>query len=268
MQFITLNNGVQMPIIGTGTNTYGKENNEFYGALKNEIPELVSALALGYRSIDAAIMYQNEQLVGHVLATSNVPREQLFITTKIPAGEDYTRSKEATRAAIDNSLQNFETNYLDLLLIHHPIENSEHLKNTWEVFEEYYEAGKLKAIGVSNFTKNLLDELGTYAKIKPAVNQIQINLKERNDELLAVLKEEGITPVAWGPMKVHDEQKEALQQIGAAYNKTAAQVLLKYQIDRGIVVIPKSHNPKNQAANFDLFDFELSAADKAKIDAL
>ncbi|WP_339216326.1 aldo/keto reductase [Solibacillus sp. FSL W8-0372] len=268
MEYITLNNGVKMPIVGTGTNTYGKENNEFKGALKNEIPELVSALELGYRSIDGAIMYNNEELVGRVLAESNVPREELFITTKVPANEEYISSKEATRAAIDSSLKNFQTDYLDLLLIHFPIEDKEQLKNTWKVFEEYYEAGKLKAIGVSNFGKSQLDELKEFAKVKPAVNQIQINLKEKNNELLALLEEEGITPVAWGPMKTEAHQNEVLDEIGKAYGKTGAQVLLKYQIARGVIVIPKSHNHENQAANLDLFDFELTAADVERIESL
>ncbi|WP_419887676.1 aldo/keto reductase [Neobacillus niacini] len=268
MEYITLNNGLKMPIVGTGTNTYGKENNEYNGVLTIEIPELVSALGLGYRSIDAAIMYRNEELVGRVLAESTVPREELFITTKVPASEEYISSKEATRAAIDNSLKNFQTDYLDLLLIHFPIEDKVQLKNTWEVFEEYYEAGKLKAIGVSNFGKNHLDELKEFAKVKPAVNQIQINLKEPNKDLLAVLKDEGITPVAWGPMKTEAHQIAVLDEIGKAYNKNGAQVLLKYQIQRGVIVIPKSHNRENQASNIDLFDFVLSAEDIEKIENL
>lgn len=268
MEYITLNNGIKMPIVGTGTNTYGKENNDYNGALTNEIPELVTALELGYRSIDAAISYRNEELVGGILAESTVPREELFITTKIPAREEYVSSKKSTRAAIDNSLKNFQTDYLDLLLIHAPIEDKEQLKNTWEVFEEYYEAGKLKAIGVSNFRKNHLDELKEFAKVKPAVNQIQINLKEKNEDLLALLQDEGITPVAWGPMKTEAPQQEVLDEIGKAYDKSGAQVLLKYQIERGVVVIPKSHNRVNQAANLDLFDFELTAADVEKIENL
>lgn len=268
MEYITLNNGIKMPIVGTGTNTYGKENKDYNGVLTNEIPELVTALELGYRSIDAAISYRNEELVGGILAESTVPREELFITTKIPAREEYVSSKESTRSAIDNSLKNFQTDYLDLLLIHAPIEDKEQLKNTWEVFEEYYEAGKLKAIGVSNFRKNHLDELKEVAKVKPAVNQIQINLKEKNEDLLALLQDEGITPVAWGPMKTEAHQQEVLDEIGKAYDKSGAQVLLKYQIQRGVVVIPKSHNRENQAANLDLFDFELTAADVEKIENL
>lgn len=268
MEYVNLNNGLKMPIVGTGTNTYGKENNEYNGALTNEVPELVSALELGYRSIDAAIMYRNEELVGRALAESTVPREELFITTKVPASEEYISSKEATRAAIDNSLKNFQTDYLDLLLIHFPIEDKVQLKNTWEVFEEYYEAGKLKAIGVSNFGKNHLDELKEFAKVKPAVNQIQVNLREPNKDLLAVLKDEGITPVAWGPMKAEVHQTEVLDEIGKAYKKSGAQVLLKYQIQRGVIVIPKSHNHENQAANLELFDFELTAEDVGKIENL
>ncbi|QHE62567.1 aldo/keto reductase [Rossellomorea vietnamensis] len=268
MEYITLNNGLKMPIVGTGTNTYGKENNDYNAALTNEIPELLSALELGYRSIDAAIMYRNEELVGRVLAESTVPREELFITTKVPANEEYISSKEATRSAIDNSLQNFQTDYLDLLLIHFPIEDKGQLQNTWEVFEEYYEAGKLKAIGVSNFKKEHLEELKEFAKVKPAVNQIQINLKEPNKDLLEVLKEEGITPVAWGPMKAEAHQQEALDEIGESYKKSGAQVLLKYQIQRGVIVIPKSHNRENQASNLDLFDFELSEEDMKRIENL
>lgn len=269
MEYVTLNNGVKMPIVGTGTNTYGKENHDYYGALTNETPELKAALELGYRSIDAAIIYRNEELVGRVVAESQIPREELFITTKLPTKTDeYIYSKEVTRQAIENSLKNFRTDYLDLFLIHFPIKNKELLKSTWEVFEEYYEAGKLRAIGVSNFEKEHLDELYQFAKIKPAVNQIQINLVERNNELVKLLQDEGITPVAWKPMTVETHQKKVLDEIGKSYNKTGAQVLLKYQIQRGVVVIPKSHNREHQKANLELFDFELSNADIEKIDSL
>lgn len=265
MEYVTLNNGIKMPILGTGTNTYGKEENDFNGDLKNEIPELLSALELGYRSVDSAILYRNEELVGRVLAESSVPREELFITTKLPNNEIFVSSKEMVRQMIENSLKNFRTDYIDLYLIHFPIDEKEHLKKVWTVFEEYYEAGKLRAIGVSNFEKEHLDELYEFAKVKPAVNQIQINLIEKNENLLSLLKDEGITPVAWKPMKMEAHQKEVLDEIGKSYNKTGAQVLLRYQIERGIVVIPKSHNPKHQKENIDIFDFELTQADIEKI---
>lgn len=265
MDYIQLNNGIRMPILGTGTNTYGKVNNEYTGELNGDFSALESAIQLGYRSIDAAISYRNERGIGETLANSDVPREEFFITSKIPRQEVYFSTKEAVRNTIDSSLANFETDYLDLYLIHHPIENKEYLKHTWEVLEEYYKEGTLKSIGVSNFDQKLLDEIDSYATVKPAVNQIQINLKEKNQKLVHLLKERDITPVAWGPMKATNEQKEVLTRIGDEYGKSWAQVLLRYQIQNGIVVIPKSHNPKNQAANLDVFDFKLKDEEMAVI---
>lgn len=258
MQYITLNSGEQMPILGTGTNTYGKENNDYQGEVNGDFSELKDAIELGYRSIDAAISYRNEAGVGKTVAESDVAREEFFITSKIPKGDEYVSSKAAIRETINNSLKNFDTDYLDLFLIHHPIENKEYFKQTWEVFEEYYKDGKLKSIGVSNFDEGLLNELREFSIVKPAVNQIQVNLKEQNQELLKFLAKLDITPVAWGPMKATEEQKETLTKIGKSYHKSWAQVLLKYQTQRGIIVIPKSHDRDNQAANMDIFDFELT----------
>lgn len=268
MKEIQLNNGLRMPIIGTGTNTYGKEKNEYMGELNGDFSALESAIELAYRSIDAAVSYQNERGVGKTIANSNVPRENFFITSKIPPEEVYVSTKEAVRKTIDSSLANFETDYLDLYLIHHPIENKEYFQNTWEVLEEYYEEGKLKSIGVSNFDQKLIEEMLEFAKVKPAVNQIQVNMKEKNEELIQFLKEIEIVPVAWGPMKASSEQKDSLAKIGENYDKSWAQVLLRYQIQREIVVIPKSHNPKNQAANFNILDFELTEDEMQKIASL
>ena len=268
MEYITLNSGEKMPILGTGTNTYGKENNEYKGELTGDFTALEEAIELGYRSIDAAISYRNEAGVGKTIAESNVPREEFYITTKIPNDENYVDSKEAVRQTIENSLKHFETDYLDLFLIHHPIENKDYFKQTWEVFEEYYKEGKLKSIGVSNFDEDLLNEMKEFATIKPAVNQIQINLQEKNEELITFLKKSDITPVAWGPMKATEEQRKALTEIGKKYNKSWAQVLLRYQTQRGVVVIPKSHSQENQAANLDIFDFELAEEDIQTINNL
>ena len=261
MEYIKLNSGERMPIVGTGTNTYGKEHNQYRGKLTDDFTALEDAIDLGYRSIDAAVSYRNEAGVGNTLAKSKVPREEFFITSKIPVSDEYISTKDAVRKTIDNSLKNFHTDYLDLYLIHHPIENKEYLKQTWEVFEEYYKNGKLKSIGVSNFDEELLNEMKRFATVKPAVNQIEINLSNPNQELVDLLKNMDITPVAWGPMKATDEQMKTLTQIGKVYDKSWAQILLRYQIQRGIVVIPKSHNKNNQAANLDLFDFKLSKED-------
>ena len=268
MEYIKLNSGEKMPIIGTGTNTYGKEDNQYRGKLNGNFSALEDAIDLGYRSIDAAVSYRNEAGVGETLANSNVPREEFFITSKIPVSDEYVSTKEAVRKTIDNSLKNFHTDYLDLYLIHHPIENKEYFKQTWEVFEEYYKKGKLKNIGVSNFDEKLLNEMKNFATIKPAVNQIQINLTEPNQKLIELLKNMDITPVAWGPMNASEEQIKTLTEIGKVHDKSWAQVLLRYQIQRRIVVIPKSHNKENQAANLELFDFELSKEEMDKVNQL
>lgn len=268
MDYITLNSGEKMPVVGTGTNTYGKEGNQYNGELNGDFSDLENAIALGYRSIDAAVSYRNEEGVGKTVANSEVPREEFFITSKIPRYEEYFETKDAVRETIDNSLRNFNTDYLDLYLIHHPIENKEYFKHTWEVLEDYYKEGKLKSIGVSNFDEDLLNEMKEFSTVKPAVNQIQVNLKNPNTELVALLKNMDITPVAWGPMKATDEQKDTLEEIGQKYEKSWAQVLLRYQIQRGIVVIPKSHNKENQKANLDIFDFELSMDEMDKISQL
>lgn len=265
MEFVKLNSGEMMPIIGTGTNTYGKEGNQYQGDLNDDFSALKDAIELGYRSIDAAVSYKNEAGVGKTVANSGIDRKEFFITSKIPSDEEYYKTKDAVRNTIDSSLKNFETEYLDLYLIHHPIENDEYFKNTWEVLEEYYKSGKLKSIGVSNHDESLLNKMKQFATVKPAVNQIQVNLKNPNTELIGLLKKMDITPVAWGPMKVEDQQKETLENIGEKYGKSWGQILLKYQIQRGIVVIPKSHNKDNQAANLNIFDFELSNEDLMRI---
>ena len=268
MKDIQFNSGYKMPIIGTGTNTYGKEDNAYQGELTGDFSELKNAIALGYRSIDAAISYRNEAGVGETIANSGIPREEFFITTKITNKDEYVATKDNVRETIENSLRNFHTDYIDLYLIHHPIENKEYFKQTWEVLEEYYEKGILRSIGVSNFDENLLREMEAFATVKPAVNQIQVNLKEPNSALIELLNKLNIVPVAWGPMKATDEQIEALTEIGAAHKKSCAQVLFRYQTQRGVVVIPKSHNPDNQASNLNLFDFELSDDEIKNIDQL
>lgn len=265
MKYIQLNNGVRMPLVGTGTNTYGKENNEYQGELNGDFSDLEEAIRLGYRSIDAAISYRNERGVGKTLTESDVPRPEFFITSKIPRQEIYYSTKEAVRKTIDSSLANFETDYLDMYLIHHPIENKEYLRHTWAVLEEYYREGKLRSIGVSNFNQELLLEMEEFMRIPPSVNQIQINLKEKNEDLIQFTKERGVVPVAWGPMKATSNQKDILTQIGSFYGKNWAQVLLRYQVQRDIVVIPKSHNPKNQSANLAIFDFQLKDEEMEQI---
>ena len=265
MEYVRLNNGTSMPYLGTGTNTYGKENNTYGGDLNGDFSALESAIEMGYRLIDTAISYRNEAGVGETVKESGILREEFYLTTKIPPQEEYTKDKETVRQTLDQSLSNLQTDYIDLYLIHKPIEDEKRLRAVWEVMEEYVGKGKIKTIGVSNFTEQDLKKLDEFATIKPAVNQIKSNPVEWNNEWIRTMLERDIRPQAWGPMKATEEQRKILTEIGENYGKTWAQVLLRYQTQRGIVVIPKSHDPKNQKANLESLDFLLSDEDMKKI---
>lgn len=265
MEYVRLNNGTSMPYLGTGTNTYGKENNDYDGELNGDFSALKAAIDMGYRLIDTAISYRNEAGVGKTVKESGIDREEFYLTTKIPPQEEYTKDKETVRQTLDQSLKNLQTEYIDLYLIHKPIEDENRLKATWEVLEEYVGKGKIKTIGVSNFSESDLEKLGQFATIKPAVNQIKSNPIEWNNEWIKFMFDRDIRPQAWGPMKTTDEHRKILTEIGDSYDKTWAQVLLRYQTQRGIVVIPKSHDPENQKANLESLDFLLSDEDMRKI---
>lgn len=269
MQMITLANGVDIPVVGTGTNTYGKADNQYNGALTNDFSSLKSAIQTGYRLIDTAISYRNEEGVGATIFESGIPRGEFFITTKIPSDEAYIGSKKLINQTIQNSLKNLQTDYIDLYLIHHPIEDDEKLQQTWEVLESFVDNGKIKSIGVSNFTIDMLETVRNFARIQPVVNQIESNPHTWNHELIDYLTSNNIVPEAWGPLsKVTQEQIESLDKIAENYGKNWGQVLLRYQIQRGVVVIPKSHNKEHQVANLELFNFELTKEDQFLIETL
>lgn len=268
MEKVRLNNGISIPYIGTGTNTYGKENNDYNGELNGDFSALESAIESGYRLIDTAISYRNEAGVGETIKSSGVPREEFYITTKIPAEDQYIKDKETVRQTLDQSLSNLQTDYIDVYLIHRPIEDEQKLKLTWEVLEEYVSKDKIKTIGVSNFSIEDLKRLEQFATVKPAINQIKSNPTHWNNEWIKYMFAEDIRPQAWGPMKTTDEHRTQLSEIGKSYDKSWSQVLLRYQTQRGIIVIPKSHNKDNQKANLKSMDFLLSEEDMRKIDQL
>ncbi|GEK88178.1 Aldo/keto reductase [Alkalibacterium putridalgicola] len=268
MEHVRLNNGTTMPYLGTGTNTYGKENNDYNGDLNGDFSALESAIKMGYRLIDTAISYRNEAGVGKTVKESGIDRSEFYLTTKIPPQDDYVKDKQTVRKTLNQSLKNLQSDYIDLYLIHKPIEDEDKLKLTWEVLEEFVGKGKIRTIGVSNFTNEDLEKLGQFATIKPAVNQIKSNPVEWNNEWIKFMLDRDIRPQAWGPMKTTEQHRDVLAEIGERYGKTWAQVLLRYQTQRGIIVIPKSHDPKNQKANLESLDFLLSDDDMKKITQL
>ena len=257
MQTVKLNNEVTMPQLGLGV---------FQVWDPAETQQTVeTALELGYRLIDTAAAYHNETAVGAALAASKVPREELFVTSKLWA-QDMTYA--GAQRGVRDSLAKLGLDYLDLYLIHQPIGD---VYGAWRALEELYETGKIRAIGVSNFSPALLAAFTHFNRIKPAVNQIPINVFQPQTAPVDYLQANGIQPEAWGPFAEgrHDLfTNEVLTKIGQRYHKTPAQVAIRWLIQRGVVVIPKSTHEQRLQENLEVFDFELLPADMVAITEL
>ncbi|WLP59020.1 aldo/keto reductase [Bacillus pumilus] len=255
---VTLNNGVEMPWFGLGVFKV-EDGNQVVDAVK-------AAIRNGYRSIDTAAVYKNETGVGKAIKESGVKREDLFITSKV---WNTDQGYDKALAAFDASLNRLGLDYLDLYLIHWPGPNAETFKDTWRALEKLYKDGKVRAIGVSNFYIQHLEELLKDAEVVPAVNQVEFHPKLTLVELRQYTKEKGIQIEAWSPLmqgKLLDH--DVLKDIAARYNKSVAQVILRWDLQSGVVTIPKSINEERIKQNADIFDFELSKEDMEKIDAL
>ena len=257
MQYFTLNNGLKIPALGFGV---------FQVPDPAQCEQAVTdALNAGYRLIDTAAAYMNEQAVGRAIAKSGIPRKELFITTKLWVQD---ASYEKAKDAIERSLNNLGLDYLDLYLIHQPMGD---YYGAYRAMEEAYRAGKLKAIGVCNFYPHVLTDFCETVDIIPAVNQVELHPFFAQEDALKVMKEYGVTPEAWGPFAEGKHgifTHPVLTEIGKKYGKTAAQVALRWNIQRGVVVIPKSVHLERIKANIDVFDFELTKEDMDKISAL
>jgi 2,5-diketo-D-gluconate reductase A len=250
---VKLNNGLQMPMLGFGTNT-----------LTGDIGErcVYDAISVGYRLIDTATVYRNEESVGAGIKKSGIRREELFVTSKLWVDDSgYENSKKA----FQTSLNKLGLEYLDLYLYHRPRGD---VKGSWKAMEELYGEGKIKAIGVSNFEPAQLAELMAYAKIKPAVNQIETHVFFQEHILYEDLKKRNIQMEAWSPFAAGRNgifSNETLAAIGKKYNKSIAQVVLRWHFQRGIVAIPRSSQKVHMIENLNIFDFELSSNDIQRI---
>ncbi|MDZ5722714.1 glyoxal/methylglyoxal reductase, partial [Bacillus sp. SXabc123] len=253
---VKLHNGVEMPWFGLGV--YKVENG-------SEATESVkAAIKNGYRSIDTAAIYKNEEGVGIGIKESGVAREELFITSKV-WNED--QGYETTLAAFEKSLERLQLDYLDLYLIHWP--GKDKYKDTWRALEKLYKDGKIRAIGVSNFQVHHLEELLKDAEIKPMINQVEFHPRLTQKELRDYCKAQGIQLEAWSPlMQGQLLDNEVLAQIAEKHNKSVAQVILRWDLQHEVVTIPKSIKEHRIIENADIFDFELSQEDMDKIDAL
>lgn len=257
MQTVTLNNGVKMPIIGFGV----------YQVPDTEECEraVYEALTTGYRLIDTAAGYLNEEAVGRAIKRSGVPREELFITTKLWVQD---ASYESAKLAFAKSLKKLQLDYLDLYLIHQPFGD---YYGAWRAMEELYREGKIKAIGVSNFLPDRLMDLIVHNEIVPAVNQIETHPFYQQTETTDFMKEQGIQHQSWAPFaegRGNMFGNKLLTSIAVKHNKSVAQVVLRWLVQREVVVIPKSVRKERIVENFDIFDFELSVDDMEQISTL
>lgn len=254
MEFVTLNNVVKMPLEGFGV---------------FQVPDpavceqaVLDAIATGYRLVDTAAAYMNEQAVGAAIQKCGVPREELFITTKLWVQD---ASYEGAKRAIETSLRNLGLDYIDLYLIHQPMGD---YIGAYRAMEEAYREGKLKAIGVCNFYPNRLADLCETVEVTPAVNQVELHPFFQQENALTLMKEYGVVPEAWGPFAEGNHgifTHPVLTEIGKQYGKTAAQVALRWNVQRGVVVIPKSIHKNRMEQNIDIWDFQLSEEDMAQI---
>lgn len=257
MNYVTLNNGVKMPMEGFGV----------FQVPEAEVCEqaVSDALSVGYRLIDTAAAYFNEEAVGKAIKKSGILREELFITTKLWIQD---AGYENAKKAFQTSLNKLGLDYIDLYLIHQPFGD---YYGSWRAMEELYEQGRIRAIGVCNFYPDRLADLCANAKVIPAVNQVELHPFFAQTGALNTMKELGVQPQAWGPMAEGRHNiftHEVLSSIGEKYGKTAAQVALRWNTQRGVVVIPKSVHRERMEENLNIWDFTLSDEDMTAIDAL
>ena len=253
MDFVTLNNGVKMPQLGYGV--YQVKNEECERCV-------LDAISVGYRSIDTAQSYGNEDAVGSAIAKCGVPRDQLFLTTKVwISNEGYEKAK----ASIDKSLKNLQTDYIDLLLIHQPYGD---YYGTYRAMEEAYKAGKLRAIGVSNFYPDRLIDLCQFVEVTPAVNQVETHVFQQQKVAHEYMEKYHVQHESWGPFAEGRKDfftNPTLVEIGQKYGKSSAQVALRFLLQSDVVVIPKSTHKERMEQNINVFDFTLSSEDMAAI---
>ncbi|KAI0780273.1 Aldo/keto reductase [Fomes fomentarius] len=236
------------------------------GVYKNDDPKpaVLAALKHGYRHIDSAQMYRNEAKVGEALRESGIPREQVFITSKIDSGN---HGYEKTLAAVDESLNSFKFDYIDLMLLHSPLSGKERRLEAWRALIEARNKGKLRTIGVSNFGVRHLEEIREAGLETPSVNQIELHPLCQQKEIVAHAKKHNIVIEAYCPL-IRTHWTDTIVDVGRKYGKDPAQALVRWSLERGFIPLPKSSNPERVVSNADVYDFELSADDLATLDAL
>lgn len=253
MEFVTLNNGIKMPVLGYGV----------YQVTNEECEKCVlDAISVGYRSIDTAQAYGNEEAVGNAVKKCGVPRDQLFITTKVWITNG---GYEKAKASLKESLKKLQSDYIDLVLIHQPFND---YYDTYRAMEEAYKEGWIRAIGVSNFYPDRLVDLCSFVDVKPAINQVETHVFQQQKKAHDYMEKYGVQHQSWGPFAEGRKDffsNPTLTEIGQKYGKSSAQVALRFLIQSDVVVIPKSVHKERMEQNFDVFDFNLDNADMEAI---
>lgn len=253
MDYVTLRNGVKMPQLGYGVYQVSQEECERC---------VLDALSVGYRSLDTAQSYFNEEQVGNAIKKSGIPREEIFLTTKVWL-EHY--GEDAARASVLTSLEKLQTDYVDLMLLHQPFGDA---YGAWRALEKLYEEGKIRAIGISNFYPDRMVEFAKFNRICPMVNQVECHPLNQQIEAQKWMEKYGVQIEAWAPFGEGRGglfENPVLSEIGAKYGKTTARVMLRWSLQRGVVVIPKSTHKERMQENIDVFDFVLSEEDMQEI---
>ena len=256
MEYVTLRNGVKMPQLGYGVYQVSKEECERC---------VLDALKVGYRHLDTAQSYFNEEEVGNAIVKSGIPREEIFLTTKVWI-EHY--GYEETKKSVFESLQKLKSNYIDLVLLHQPFGD---YYGAWRALEDLYAQGVIRAIGISNFYPDRMVDLCSFARIAPMVNQVETHPHNQQIEAQKWMEKYGVQIEAWAPFGEGRGglfTNETIAKIAAKYNKSIAQVILRWELQRGIVIIPKSVHIERMEHNFNVFDFELSKEDMATMATL
>ena len=259
MKTIQLNNGLKIPVVGLGT--FRAKENEAYEAVKH-------ALKVGYRHIDTAAIYRNEHEVGRAIKDSGIPREDIFVTSKLWNDD---QGYESAKKAFQKTLDELGFDYLDLYLIHWP-KTYQKAADSWKALEELYKEGKIRAIGVSNFTFHHLEHLYQTAEVIPAVNQVEMHVGIQHEKLRAFCAEKDIYLEAYAPLMSHEIknllENETLKNIAAAKNASIPQVALKYLVDLGVIILPKSINPQRIEENFNIFNISFTSEEMTLLKAL
>ena len=256
MEYTTLNNGVKMPMLGYGVFQIGSEDTEHC---------VLDAISVGYRSIDTAQGYFNEEGVGEAISKCGIPRDELFLTTKIWISNG---GYEKAKASIDESLRKLKRDYVDLMLIHQPFND---YYGSYRAMEEAYKAGKIRAIGVSNFMPDRFIDIAGFVEVTPAINQLEVHAFQQQKTAREILNKYHTQIMAWSPLaqgKNNLFTNETLTKIGERYGKTAAQVNLRFLIQSGVAVIPKSTHKERMEENFNLFDFNLAGEEMKELETL